>query len=72
MKIGSVEINSLSSSLVGYLSNDVKEVGGGLDAAEFRLDELDEAFGQDLDHGLRRQLVHGVVLQRFGVQAVRR
>ena len=44
------------------LSNDVKEVWGGLDAAEFGLDELDEAVGEDLDHRLRRQLVHGIVL----------
>ena len=50
------------SSCGDYLSNDVKEVGGGLDAAELGLNERDEFFGKDLDHRLRRQLVHGVVL----------
>ena len=54
--------NSVIHMIINYLSNDIKEVGGGLDAAELGLDELDEAVGQDLDHRLRRQLVHGVVL----------
>ena len=50
------------SSYDDYLSNDIEEVRGGLDAAELGLDELDESVGQNLDHCLRRQLVHGVVL----------
>ena len=45
-----------------YLSDDVEEVWRGGDCAQFVLDVLHEPLGEDLEHGLGGQLVHGVVL----------